>query len=80
MTIEKTNHQIIVDVNQQANNLIQNNIDLVNEKIQSNYNFYFFDQIKFFLKSIIDLSFIIYIYIPNRSNRRNSEKRKKEVR
>lgn len=39
MTIEKTDHQIIVDANQQANTVIQNNIDLVNEKIQSNFKF-----------------------------------------
>lgn len=39
MTIEKTDHQIIVDANQQANTVIQNNMDLVNEKIQSKLNF-----------------------------------------
>ncbi len=35
MIIEKTDHQIIVDSNIQANAIIQNNIDLINEKIQS---------------------------------------------
>jgi len=36
MIIEKSDYQIIVDANQQANAVIQNNMDLVNEKIQSN--------------------------------------------
>lgn len=41
MIVEKTDHQIIVDANQQANNVIQNNIELVNEKVQSNLSIRF---------------------------------------
>jgi len=36
MIIEKIDHQVIIDSNTQPNSILQNNVDLVNEKIQSN--------------------------------------------
>lgn len=35
MIIEKIDHQIIIDSNTQPNAIGQNNVDLLNEKIQS---------------------------------------------
>lgn len=57
MTIEKTDHQIIVDSNQQANAVIQNNGVKVEEKIQSNFYIFYYQRINIYFKKYLKIQF-----------------------